>query len=59
MAGCDASISFDGLEVIEGTPSPRALRLAREWARLHRDDLSENWERARRGEDLVAIEPLL
>jgi hypothetical protein len=29
-----------------------------EWADLHRAGLMENWERARRGEPLIDIDPL-
>ncbi len=38
--------------------SPRVLGFVVEWARLHRQELLENWERARRGEMLLEIEPL-
>jgi len=37
---------------------PRALRLVREWAALHADELADNWERAQALEPLVPIEPL-
>jgi hypothetical protein len=33
----------------------RALRLLREWGRLHRGDLEENWRRARLGQALEGI----
>ena len=38
--------------------SPRVLGFVLEWARLHQEELLENWERARRGEELLKIEPL-
>ena len=38
--------------------SPRVLSFVVEWARLHQQELLENWERARRGEMLLEIEPL-
>lgn len=56
-AGQAASIDFAG-EVIAGALPPRALRLVAEWAGLHRDDLTANWERARRDEQLEPIAPL-
>lgn len=46
------------LRTLNGSLPPRALRLVRQWARLHPDELAENWERAQDLEPLVAIEPL-
>jgi hypothetical protein len=43
---------------VSGTFPTRALRLVLEWAGLHRQELLANWERARRREPLVRIEPL-
>lgn len=54
----EASIDIESLEVIAGELPPRARRLVAEWARVHHDELRENWERARRHESLQAIEPL-
>jgi hypothetical protein len=56
-AGHAASVDFAG-ELIAGTLPRRALTLVREWARLHEEELEANWERARRDEPLLAIEPL-
>lgn len=56
-AGADASIGLDGT-VLAGSLSARQLRLVREWAEVHRDELLANWERARRNEALERIEPL-
>lgn len=36
----------------------RALALAHEWAELHRNELMENWQRARDKEPLQDIDPL-
>ncbi|MEX2193771.1 MAG: DUF4160 domain-containing protein [Thermoleophilaceae bacterium] len=52
-----ASIDLDG-ELIAGSLPRRALTLVAEWARLHREELEANWERARREEPLQAIAPL-
>jgi Domain of unknown function (DUF4160) len=52
-----ASIALDGT-VLAGSLPPRALRLVREWAQLHEDELGTNWERAQRHEPLVKIDPL-
>ncbi|MDQ3677913.1 MAG: DUF4160 domain-containing protein [Actinomycetota bacterium] len=51
-------IELDSLRVLNGSLPPRALRLVREWARLHPDELAENWERAQALEPLIPIEPL-
>lgn len=51
-------IELDSLRVLNGSLPPRGLRLVREWARLHPDELAENWERAQALEPLIPIEPL-
>lgn len=56
-AGTTASFTVDGHPLAGELPS-RAARLVFEWAALHRGDLLLNWERARRGEALVGVEPL-
>ena len=53
----EASVSFGG-EVIVGWLPSRALRLVVEWTELHVDELQANWNRARDGEAILAIEPL-
>ncbi len=44
--------------VVKGEMPARALRMILEWLDLHRDELMENWVRARNGEPLIKIEPL-
>lgn len=39
-----ASIDIRSLEVLEGKLSRRTLNLVLEWAKLHRNELLENWE---------------
>jgi hypothetical protein len=56
-AGRRASVSIDG-NLLAGSLESRALGFVREWARLHRDELLSNWERARRSEPLDPIAPL-
>lgn len=56
-AGGRASVTVDGA-VLAGDLEPRALAFVREWASLHREELRENWERARDSEPLLPIEPL-
>jgi hypothetical protein len=57
-AGASAKIRFDQIGVIESDLEVRQLRLVLAWAELHRDELLENWRRARGGETLLEIEPL-
>jgi hypothetical protein len=46
-------------ETSGGLPSCHAaLALVQDWATLHRAELLANWERARRSEPLLTIEPL-
>lgn len=54
----DASIAIATLDVLEGSLPGRALGLVREWAKLRRDELMANWERARRKDPLLEIDPL-
>lgn len=56
-AGDAASVDFAG-ELFAGSLPGRAVALIREWAALHQDELLTNWERARRDEQLEAIDPL-
>ncbi len=51
------SVSADG-EVLAGSLEHRALQFVREWAGLHRSEILANWERARRNEPLLGIDPL-
>ncbi len=44
--------------VVHGRFPKRALRLVLEWLDLHKDDLMENWQRARERRPLQDIEPL-
>jgi hypothetical protein len=53
-----AVIVIDDGRVFAGTLPPRALRLVREWRRLHLGELQRAWELARRHEDPGTIEPL-
>ena len=55
-AGEVASVDFTG-EVIAGSLPRRARALVREWTSVHEDELHANWERVRREEPLLPIEP--
>ncbi|MBI5949829.1 MAG: DUF4160 domain-containing protein [Chloroflexi bacterium] len=54
----EASLAVESLQVTQGQLPRRALGLAVEWASLHQDELRDNWERARSGQQLRKIEPL-
>jgi hypothetical protein len=53
-----AQISISELEVLNGSLPPRALRLVRDWAELHADELQADWDLAQALEPLVPIDPL-
>ena len=54
----EALIELDTLEVYRGQLPHRALAMVVEWARLHREELRRDWERARAGNPLQPIAPL-
>jgi hypothetical protein len=54
----EATLRIDTLEVSAGSLPRRALALVLEWASLHRAELAEDWDRARRGVPLASIQPL-
>ena len=56
-AGRRASVSVDG-RVLAGSLDARALQFVREWAKLRAEEILANWERARKNEPLLSIEPL-
>jgi hypothetical protein len=53
MAPC-----LETLQPLYGELPARALRLVREWAELHHEELDANWRKARAREPLDTIEPL-
>jgi Domain of unknown function (DUF4160) len=56
--GQDAVVNFDG-KILEGEiTSPRARKLIKEWALLHRFELELNWRRAKGFKALLQIAPL-
>jgi hypothetical protein len=57
-AGREASIAIETLEIRAGSLPDRAVRLVREWARLHRAELMLDRERARSDQPLEPIAPL-
>ena len=53
-----AIVAIETLTLLQGRLSPRAFGLVMEWAAQHQTELLENWQRARRQEVLLRIEPL-
>lgn len=53
-----ASISIDGLDVLDGKLPRRALELVLDWAELNRDRLMENWQLCQRHQQPHKIDPL-
>lgn len=45
-------------DTVRGDFPPRARRLVLEWTALHRQELLENWQRARQRQPLNRIAPL-
>jgi hypothetical protein len=53
-----AQIGIAELEVLNGSLPPRALRLVRDWAELHTDELQTDWDLAQALQPLAPIDPL-
>ena len=51
--------SIPGIEILQGSLPPRAMRLVKEWAKLHIDELQNNWEMALQEKPLKPINPLM
>jgi hypothetical protein len=56
--GQKAVIAIESLVLLAGDLSPRAFGLVMEWAAIHRSELLNNWELARRQAPLIKIDPL-
>jgi hypothetical protein len=56
-AGQEAVIDIESLVVLDGALPPRMLGVVRAWGRLRRNELFANWDLARRGLPLKAVEP--
>ena len=54
-----AAITIEGRHVLEGRLPARVLSLVREWAGLHEEELSANWELARARRPLNPMAPLI
>ena len=56
--GEEAVIAIATGEILRGEMPDRALRMVREWAALHRDELDSNWVRTQIPQQPVPIAPL-
>ena len=54
----EASVDIETLELIAGRLPVRARRLVTEWGWARQSQLRDDWERARRKQPLMPIEPL-
>ncbi|HZU03027.1 MAG TPA: DUF4160 domain-containing protein [Ktedonobacteraceae bacterium] len=54
----EALIRIDTLAVLRGELPKRESAYVLKWAKLHREELKNNWERARQGLPLLSIAPL-
>ena len=53
-----ALVDMRNLSLFAGWLPPRALGLVIEWATLHRDELLDDWDKAKAQQELQKIEPL-
>ena len=56
--GYKASVRIEDLRVTDGRLPARAERMVTEWAKQHRRELQDSWERAERRQDPGKIAPL-
>ena len=57
-AGAEAIVGIDPIAILEGQLPPRVRSLVFEWAAMYQQQLREDWELARKKEQLKAIPPL-
>lgn len=54
-----AMISINEFKILQGKLPPRVVGLVLEWAILHRDELLQEWELAKKNKELFKIKPLI
>jgi len=57
-AGWEANVEISSGNLMDGQLPAAARRLVKTWAGGHREELLDDWERARAGRDLTPIAPL-
>ena len=58
VGGRKATVRIDPVEVLKGDLGRRDFSLVKRWAKLHRINLEDNWNRASLRETLIPTEPL-
>ena len=56
--GDEVLVGIRDLDVIEGELPGKQLKMLLGWAAFHQDELMDNWELARRKQELFPIDPL-
>jgi hypothetical protein len=54
----ELAVGVDPVMVMSGTAPKRVQTMVLEWADLHQNELLDNWQRARRTDPLISIDPL-
>jgi hypothetical protein len=54
----EAQVGIDPIMVLEGRLPHRPISMVIEWTALHQRELMNNWERLRRDQPIMKIEPL-
>jgi len=54
----EAEYSISTLEILAGRLPSRAHAMVKEWASLHQEELTRNWEKSRVPSGMEKIEPL-
>ena len=57
-SGWEAEVGIVSGKLMEGSLPPAARRMVRLWATEHREQLLENWQRARSGREPLPVAPL-
>ena len=57
--GEKALIDIESAKVLKGSLPSKQLKLVLGWTVIHTDELLENWERSKNGEELKKIRPLM
>ncbi len=56
--GDEGEISVKTGKLMVGKLPPRAMKLVKEWIRIHKEELSKNWKLAEEHKKLRKIDPL-
>lgn len=57
-AGSEVIVSIEEIEVLDGSIASKQLKMLLGWAAFHQEELRENWELAKKQQELFTIEPL-